>query len=71
MSTIYYLTRIEFGEGQAPGCPEFLAALGIRKPRIATDKGLVATGLVGRSRLRTRHRRHLRRHAARTHRRGG
>ncbi len=48
MSTIYYLTRIEFGEGQAARLPEFLAALGIRKPLIATDKGLVATGLVGR-----------------------
>ena len=48
MSTINYLTRIEFGEGQAARLPEFLAALGIRKPLIATDKGLVATGLVGR-----------------------
>ncbi len=46
MSTINYLTRIEFGEGQIARLPEFLAALGIKKPLIATDKGLVATGLV-------------------------
>jgi len=46
MSTISYLTRIEFGEGQIARLPEFLAALGIARPLIATDKGLVATGLV-------------------------
>jgi 4-hydroxybutyrate dehydrogenase len=46
MSTINYLTRIEFGEGQIARLPEFLTALGIKKPLIATDKGLVATGLV-------------------------
>jgi len=47
MSTISYLTRIEFGEGQVARLPEFLAALGVKRPLIATDKGLVATGLVG------------------------
>lgn len=46
MSTITYLTRIEFGEGQVARLSEFLAALGVRRPLIATDKGLVATGLV-------------------------
>ena len=46
MSTINYLTRIEFGEGQIARLPEFLGILGIKKPLIATDKGLVATGLV-------------------------
>jgi 4-hydroxybutyrate dehydrogenase len=46
MSTINYLTRIEFGEGQIARLPEFLAALGVKNPLIATDKGLVATGLV-------------------------
>lgn len=46
MSTISYLTRIEFGEGQIARLPEFLDALGIKRPLIATDKGLVATGLV-------------------------
>jgi 4-hydroxybutyrate dehydrogenase len=46
MSTITYLTRIEFGEGQVARLPELLAGLGITKPLIATDKGLVASGLV-------------------------
>jgi 4-hydroxybutyrate dehydrogenase len=46
MSNINYLTRIEFGEGQISRLPEFLAKLGIKKPLIATDKGLIATGLV-------------------------
>lgn len=45
MSTINYLTRIEFGEGQLARLPEFLALLGIKRPLIATDRGLVATGL--------------------------
>ena len=46
MSTINYLTRIEFGEGQISRLSEFLDILGIKRPLIATDKGLVATGLV-------------------------
>ncbi len=46
MSTITYLTRIEFGEGQIARIAEFLDGLGITRPLIATDKGLVATGLV-------------------------
>lgn len=46
MSTISYLTRIEFGEGQIARLPEFMKALGIARPLIATDKGLIATGLV-------------------------
>lgn len=48
MSTINYLTRIEFGEGEIARLPEFLAGLGVKRPLIATDKGLVATGLVAR-----------------------
>ena len=48
MSTINYLTRIEFGEGEVARLPDFLAALGVKHPLIATDKGLVATGLVQR-----------------------
>ena len=47
MSTINYLTRIEFGEGQIGRLKEFMDGLGIKRPLIATDKGLVATGLVG------------------------
>jgi 4-hydroxybutyrate dehydrogenase len=48
MSTITYLTRIEFGEGEVRRLPEFLDVLGIRKPLVATDAGLAATGLVAR-----------------------
>lgn len=50
MSTINYLTRIEFGEGEVRRLPEFLAALGVQRPLIATDKGLVSSGLVGKVR---------------------
>jgi 4-hydroxybutyrate dehydrogenase len=46
MSTINYLTRIEFGEGQVARLAELLAGLGITKPLVCTDKGLVASGLV-------------------------
>jgi alcohol dehydrogenase class IV len=46
VSTINYLTRIEFGEGEVARLPEFLAALGVKRPLIATDRGLVASGLV-------------------------
>jgi 4-hydroxybutyrate dehydrogenase len=48
MSTINYLTRIEFGEGVVAKLPELLAALGVKRPLVATDKGIVATGLVAR-----------------------
>ncbi|HEX5264055.1 MAG TPA: iron-containing alcohol dehydrogenase [Phenylobacterium sp.] len=48
MSRINYLTRIEFGEGEIERLPEFLAGLGVKRPLIATDRGLVASGLVGR-----------------------
>lgn len=48
MSTINYLTRIEFGEGEIARLPAFLAALNVKRPLIATDRGLVASGLVAR-----------------------
>lgn len=48
MALINYLTRIEFGEGEVTRLPEFLKTLGIEKPLIVTDKGLVNTGLVAR-----------------------
>ncbi|QRI62300.1 iron-containing alcohol dehydrogenase [Shinella sp. PSBB067] len=48
MAQINYLTRIEFGEGALSRLPEFLAELGIRRPLVATDAGLVASGVVGR-----------------------
>lgn len=46
MASITYLTRIEFGEGEVARLPEFLDELGIKRPLICTDKGLVGTGLV-------------------------
>jgi len=46
VSTINYLTRIEFGEGEIARLPEFLAALRVKRPLIVTDQGLVASGLV-------------------------
>ena len=48
MSSINYLTRIEFGEGEIRRLPEFLGQLGSRRPLIATDRGLRASGLVER-----------------------
>jgi len=48
MSSINYLTRIEFGEGEIRRLPEFLEQLGSRRPLIATDRGLRASGLVER-----------------------
>ncbi|HBU16529.1 MAG: 4-hydroxybutyrate dehydrogenase [Rhodobacteraceae bacterium GWE1_64_9] len=48
MSAINYLTRIEFGEGEIARLPEFLTQLGVKRPLLATDRGLVASGLVDR-----------------------
>ncbi|WP_268744209.1 iron-containing alcohol dehydrogenase [Limimaricola cinnabarinus] len=48
MARITYLTRIEFGEGEIVRLPDFLNELGVKRPLICTDKGLVGTGLVGR-----------------------
>lgn len=48
VSAIAYLTRIEFGAGEIARLPEFLASLGVKRPLIATDAGLVASGLVAR-----------------------
>jgi hypothetical protein len=48
MSTISYLTRVEFGEGQVARLQEFLDLLGVKRPLLCTDRGLVATGLVQR-----------------------
>lgn len=46
MAIINYLTRIEFDAGSIAKLPGLLAELGVKKPLIATDKGLVSTGLV-------------------------
>lgn len=48
MATINYLTRIEFDEGAVSRLPKLLAELGVHRPLIATDRGLVGTGLVAR-----------------------
>ena len=48
MPIITYLTHIRFGEGALKELPEDLAALGIRRPLIVTDKGIVAAGLLDR-----------------------
>lgn len=46
VSTISYLTRIEFEEGARRQLGAHAASVGIKKPLIVTDKGIVAAGLV-------------------------
>jgi len=46
MATMNFLTRTEFDFGAIKRMPEFLKSLGIARPFIATDKGLVAVGIV-------------------------
>lgn len=46
MSTISYLTRIEFGEGEVARLPRLLEELGVKRPLLVSDKGLAATGLL-------------------------
>lgn len=48
MAPITYLTTIEFGAGSLSTLPEQLAAVGIKRPLIVSDRGLAATGLVDR-----------------------
>jgi alcohol dehydrogenase class IV len=48
MATITYLTNIEFGAGAVVGLADQLAALGIRRPLVVSDRGLERTGLVDR-----------------------
>jgi alcohol dehydrogenase class IV len=48
MATISYLTRIEFEEGAIKTLPALLAGLGVKRPLLVTDAGLVASGLVER-----------------------
>ncbi|KPL54398.1 4-hydroxybutyrate dehydrogenase [Prosthecomicrobium hirschii] len=48
MSAILYLTTIEFGAGVVATLPDQLAALGVKRPLIVSDRGLAATGLVQR-----------------------
>ena len=46
MALITYLTTIKFGFGEIAGIEADLAGLGVGKPMIVADKGIVAAGLV-------------------------
>ena len=48
MPLITYLTHIRFGFGVLKELPDDLAALGIKRPLVVTDKGAVAAGLLER-----------------------
>jgi alcohol dehydrogenase class IV len=48
VAPITYLTTVEFGAGALSTLPEQLAAVGIRRPLIVSDRGLAALGLVQR-----------------------
>ncbi len=48
MSTIVYLTNIEFGPGSLAMLSKAVADLGISRPLVVSDKGLAATGLLER-----------------------
>jgi alcohol dehydrogenase class IV len=49
MSSILYLTTVEFEPGALSTLPGALSALGLCRPLIVSDRGLVATGLVERA----------------------
>jgi 4-hydroxybutyrate dehydrogenase len=46
MSTLLYLTHVEFEAGAVRTLPDALAALGITRPLVVSDRGLEATGLL-------------------------
>lgn len=46
MALISYLTNVKFGPGEIAGLEMDLAALGLSKPLIIADKGVIAAGLV-------------------------
>lgn len=46
MALITYLTTVKFGFGEIAGIGDDLAGIGVRKPLIIADKGIVAAGLV-------------------------
>lgn len=48
MATLSYLTTTHFDFGALKRLPKVLAALGVRRPMIATDAGVVAVGLAAR-----------------------
>jgi len=45
MSSILYLTTVEFATGAVRTLPDAIASLGLRRPLIVSDRGLAATGL--------------------------
>lgn len=49
MATINYLTKIQFDHGAISGLGDEMQALGMRRPLIVTDAGLVQSGLVDRA----------------------
>ncbi len=48
MAVISYLTRIEFDAGAVSRLPALLGEIGVSRPLIVTDRGLVETGMVER-----------------------
>ena len=48
MSTILYLTHIEFGPGSLALLPELLAGVGVTRPFVVSDHGIAASGLLER-----------------------
>ena len=48
MSLIYYLTNIEFAAGAVATLPEAIAASGMTRPFLVSDRGLAASGLLDR-----------------------
>jgi alcohol dehydrogenase class IV len=48
MAIIQYLTHVRFGRGELSQLPEDVASLGMSRPLVITDRGLVASGLMNR-----------------------
>ncbi|MBV9635970.1 MAG: iron-containing alcohol dehydrogenase, partial [Methylobacteriaceae bacterium] len=48
MPTISYLTTIRFDFGAISGLPDDLRAVGICRPLLVTDRGVIAAGLAER-----------------------
>src|SRR5262245_40458662 len=51
MSTILYLTQIEFGPGERAVLPKALADLGIKRPLVVSDHGIADAGLLDQAAL--------------------
>lgn len=46
MATVQYLTQIEFGAGVVRLLPAVLHELGLRRPLLVSDHGIVTAGLL-------------------------